>query len=63
MTVQEKLKAKNVKVRMVGFDNLYEIIVAKNFSEYNGLQDCLNFSKFLKESNPGCFEMTVNCYK
>ena len=23
----------------------------------------MNFGKFLKESNPGCFEKTVSCYK
>lgn len=63
MTTGEKISAKSVKTRMMGFDCLHTIIANRDKLQFDQLGDKLVFAKLLKETNPGCFEKIINCYK
>ena len=48
MSLGEKLAAKNVKIRLTAFDQLYSEIRSKNRSEFDRVAEGLAFEKLLK---------------
>ena len=58
--MSQKLKSKAVKLRMSGLEDLLGLLQEK--PDHPDCQD-IELQKFLKETNPGCLEKALQCFK